>query len=165
MPESFTHLFAKKLLAEWLRKNSYPVKMEVENDYRLVSLNPIRALVPATDPFKGVYEEYPICLASNGQTTLHTPWEGGVIPTYEELIARNQRPAYILDIAIIHMGQIKYGIEVVHRHDVTETKINMLRLATGDIPFELYKVDATWVLNHCNMPYELELVRLLPRKK
>lgn len=162
MPESYTHLFAKKLLAEWLRKNTFPVKMEIENDYLSVSLHPIRALVPASDPFKGVYEEYPICLASSGKTTLHQPWENGIIPTYEELIARNQRPAFILDIAVLHMGQVKYGIEIVHRHDVPETKVFMLKMATHDIPFELYKVSAEWVLNHCKMPYELTMTRLLP---
>jgi hypothetical protein len=162
MPESYTHLFAKRLLADWLRKCSYSVRMDTDDDYRLIALEPIRALVPATDILCGVYEEYPICLTTGGPTTLHKPWIDGKIPTYEELIAQNQPPAYILDIAVLNMGQVKYGIEVVHRHEVPGTKIAGLQIATHDIPFELYRVSAEWILNHCRPPFSLTMQRLIP---
>lgn len=162
MPESYTHLFAKRLLAEWLRNRACPVKVYSDDDYCIIALEPIRALVPARDPLKGVYEEYPVCLTEPRSTTLHHPWIDGKIPTYDELISLDRCPDYILDIAVMHMGQIKYGLEIVHSHDVSGAKIEGLHIATRDIPFELYKVRAEWVLNHCQPPTSLKLERLTP---
>jgi hypothetical protein len=161
--ESYKHLFAKRLVIQWLRDQARPVRLEADGDTLLIDLSPVRALTSASDPYRGVYEEYPVCLTASGTTTIHQPWQGG-IPTYEELVARGQRPAYIFDIAVAHLGQIKYALEIVHRHPVSHTKIHMLRVATYPEPFELYSLDADWVLNQCRPPACLEVQRLLPLK-
>ena len=165
MPESYAHLFAKQLLANWLRQRACPVRMFADDDYRLISLAPIRALVSATDPLRGVYEEYPVCYIEGGPTTLHKPWENAVIPPYHELVARHQQPAYILDIAILHMGQVRYGLEVVHRHEVSVSKVAGLLIATHDLPFELYRVNADWVLGQCSPPRTLTMKRLITTER
>jgi len=160
MPESYTHLFAKELLAQWLRSRAVPVQVNQPGDYSLIALDPVRALVPRDDPQSGVYVEYPICMAASGVSTLQEPW--ATVPTYDELVARGQPPAYILDIAVLHFGQVKYGIEVVHCHPVPDSKISILQIATHKFPFELYQVDATWILNHCSPPHHLQMERLIP---
>jgi len=160
--ESYAHRCAKQLVCQWLRERAHPVAYDSDSSYSLINLDPVRALVPSLDPLRGVYEEYPLCLTAELRTTLHQPWTATSIPTFDELIARNQSPAYILDIAVLHMGQIKYGLEIVHRHSVPAHKITALQLATGDLPFELYEIDASWVLNQCAPPSRLQVRRLLP---
>jgi len=162
MPESYAHAFAKELLAHWLRARAISVQVSQPGDYSLVALDPIRALVARDDPHLGVYVEYPVCNTTTGLNTLQEPWSAGVIPTYDELIARNQPPAYILDIAILHFGQIKYGIEVVHHHPVPDAKVSVLQIATHSFPFELYQINASWILNHCQPPHALQMERLIP---
>jgi hypothetical protein len=162
MPESYAHAFAKALLAQWLRERAVPVQVSEPGDYSMVALDPIRALVDRKDPLQGVYLEYPICLVAGGATTLQQPWPPAAIPTYDELVARGQPPAYILDIAVSHFGQIKYGIEIVHHHLVPDSKIAILQIATHGRPFELYQVHADWILNHCQAPHHLQMERLIP---
>ena len=161
MPESYAHSFAKELLAKWLRDRAVPVQVNQPGDYSLISLDPIRALVDRNDIHHGVYVEYPICITANGKTTLQEPWRDS-IPTYDELVARKQPPAYILDIAILHFGEIKYGLEVVNHHPVPDAKVAMLQIATHHFPFELYQIDAHWILNHCHPPHHLQMERLIP---
>lgn len=161
MPESYKHLFAKQLLVKWLRDKACMIKVNTEGDHLLIALEPIRALVPITNKFKGVYEEYPICLAHDGKSTLHTPWLDNV-PSYEELARQNNKPVYILDIAVLHMDSIKYGIEVVHTHLVPGYKVTALELGTTGITFELYSISAEWILSRCSLPYKLEMQRLIP---
>jgi hypothetical protein len=172
MPESYCHLFAKQLLVSWLRDRSRligDVPVEATGDssqsFHLIYLDPIRALVPSDDPSKGVYEEYPVCAVEHGPTSLHVPWDSNAIPSYDELLARHQAPAYILDIAISHLGKIKYGIEVVYRHDVSPAKISGLQIMTVGLPFELYRVSAEWILNHCRSPNKLSMTQLIPITK
>ena len=162
MPESYAHVFAKELLAQWLRSRAVPVQVSEPGEYSLISLDPIKALVPQKDPYKGVFVEYPICNTASGVTTLHEPWIGSTIPTYEELVARGQSPAYILDIAVLHFGKIKYGLEVVHTHPVPDAKVSILQIATHNHPFELYQINASWILNHCQPPHKLQMERLIP---
>ena len=162
MPESYAHLFAKELLAQWLRARAVPVHVTEDGEYSLVALDPIRALVPRNDPLKGVYVEYPICLTASGSTTLQEPWPSGAIPSYDDLIARQQPPAYILDIAVLQFNQVKYGIEVVHHHPVSDSKVAILQIATHGFPFELYQVSASWILNNCTPPSHLKMERLIP---
>jgi hypothetical protein len=163
MPESYCHLYAKELLARWLRDKAVPVQVTEPGDYSMIALDPIRAFVPRDDKYLGVYTEYPICLTKNNVTTLEEPWPGD-IPTYEECLARHTPPAYILDIAVRHFDKIKYGIEIVHTHPVPDAKVNMIRLATHSFPFELYEVSASWVLNHCQPPNHLTMHKLVPGK-
>ena len=158
MPESYKHLYAKQLLAQWLRDKSSLVKVHSDNDHKMISFDQIKALVPIDDIFGGVYEEYPIC-SVNGKTTLHYPFEVSEIPTYDQLL---QKAIFILDIAVRHMDKIKYGIEIVHTNPVSKTKITALQLSTADIGFELYHISADWILNQCSVPYKLELMRLIP---
>jgi len=55
MVESYAHLFAKELLATWLRNRVVPVQVGVGQDHSLIGLDPIRALVDRNDPQQGVY--------------------------------------------------------------------------------------------------------------
>jgi hypothetical protein len=162
MPESYAHLFAKELLANWLRKRAVSVQVNEPGDYLMIALEPIRALVDRKDPLQGVYVEYPVCPVANGTTTLQEPWPAANIPSYAELVLRGQPPAYILDLAICQFGQIKYGIEVVHHHPVSDSKVAILQIATHRQPFELYQINASWILNQCNPPHYLQMERLIP---
>lgn len=161
--ESYKHLFAKQLVAKWLRDRAHTVRLESDGDYQLINLDPVRALVPIENHFNGVYTEYPICLSDCGtSTTLHKPWPATAIPSFSELIESGRKPAYILDIAVLHMGQVKYGLEIVNKHPVPGAKIRGLELGTHNLPFELYEINADWVLDQCQPPWKLQVSKLLP---
>lgn len=72
-------------------------------------------------------------------------------PTYEELGSIGLCPRVILDIAIQHKGAISYGIEIVHKHDLTSEKREFLRTAF----FPTIVLSAGWVLSQVEVPQRL----------
>lgn len=61
----------------------------------------------------------------------------------------------IADIAIQHKGAIMCVIEVVHRHAMSNEKIDFYR-AVG---ISWGEVDAEWILRQTKMPDELNMIR------
>lgn len=161
--ESYKHKFAKETLAGWFR--------EISDLDEYVGLSPIRWRVNRGGPNFGVWTEYPICLNNKNDIVGRSAWDEehfyswmpeGVEfndrpPTYDETIKLGLLPIAILDVAIQHKGYIVYGIEVVHRNDVSKIKFEYL----NRIGIPIYRVDADWVLSRVKRPDELECIRVI----
>ena len=163
--ESYKHKFAKSVLAGWLREPS-----EI--------LPPFSWRSNRGAPNYGVWEEYPFCLDENNQLIGNEPvWDeldwgiphnlkalqdvrnfNDTPPTYEELIAAKLLPIVIFDIALQHKGQVIYGIEVVHRNDVSALKLEYLKRINL---CGVYRVDADWILSRCARPKQIVCERIL----
>lgn len=161
--ESYKHKFAKEVLAGWLREGA------LRDEY--AGIHPIRFRVNRGAPHFGVWTEYPICLNSKNDVVGRSAWDEesfygwmpeGVEfvdrpPTYDEVIGLGLLPIAIFDIAVQHKGYIVYGIEVVHRNDVSKIKSEYL----NRIGIPVYRIDADWVLSRVQRPTELECTRII----
>lgn len=59
------------------------------------------------------------------------------------------------DICVFHQGVAAILIEVVHRHRVSDQKLEVIKSFYGDTPFELYEIDAEEILRHTKVPRKL----------
>lgn len=163
--ESYKHKFAKSVLAGWLREPS-----EI--------LPPFSWRSNRGAPNYGVWEEYPFCIDENNRLIGNDPvWDeldwcepnylsalrsvrkfGDAPPTYDELLAVKLLPIVIFDIALQHKGQVCYGIEVVHRNDVSALKLEYLKRISL---FGVYTIDADWILSRCGRPQQLVCERII----
>ena len=84
------------------------------------------------------------------------PWLQGrqPIPTYDELIEMGTPPQVILDVAVQHKGCITAGIEIVHKHGLTNKKREYLR----QLNCTTYVVPADWVLAQVRPPDRLVVI-------
>lgn len=181
--ESYKHQFAKTTLAQWFRD----IARDKGGYDKHVKLNPIYWRVNRGTPHYGVWIEYPICLDSQNRIIGDQAWdeknwdkseidpvfdEIGVVlgpcrkenslldvrpPTFDETIAMGLTPIVIFDVAIQHKGNLAYGLEVVHRNDISETKLAYLRR----IGVETYTIDADWILSRVKRPDELVCKRII----
>ena len=81
------------------------------------------------------------------------PWmiERQPIPTYAELMQIGTRPKAIWDVAIQHKGSIITGIEIVHKHGLTDIKRAFLTTLIS----ATYVVSADWILSQVEPPDRL----------
>lgn len=138
--ESYTHVKAKERLACWLREAARRTPANLNADFADFLWRPNRGA-----PHFGVWTEYPICLDGRGAVPV---WDEisekyeAAPPTYDEMCAKNDRPAVIIDVAVQHKGAIVAAFEVVHKHATDWMKAYFL----GDQGIELYEVPAHWIL-------------------
>jgi len=166
--ESYKHKFAKLTLARWLREAG-----ATETGLSPISWRPNRGA-----PHYGVWIEYPFCLDAQNQLIGdcpvwdetgsdpiagcytfggdNSPWAARP-PTYDEVLTMGLFPIAILDVAIQHKGCIAYGLEVVHRHDISPLKAEYLRriVDSGGCFCGVYRIDADWILSRTARPAEL----------
>lgn len=146
--ESHAHRLAKELMAAWLRLAAKRVGMDGDAQFG----SRLGWRVNRGSPHWGVWTEYPIC------RHLLTVWDESSPrwldnpPTFDELRELDITPDAILDIAIQHKGQIAWGIEIAHKHPVSELKINFLRHWTG---LTLIEIPSRWVLGQVSVPEEI----------
>jgi hypothetical protein len=149
--ESYKHLFAKRVLANWLR---------VDEGWPLVDARPNR-----TDIHKGVYTEYPVCLDPHNHLVGLAPvWDESYdfydlnrsVPTYEECIDLGLLPICIFDVAMLHKGEVRHVFEVVHKHHMTKAKRDYIeRMHAERHYFDRHVIDADWILSQCGRPKKL----------
>lgn len=154
--ESYQHLFAKKVLVQWLRE-----AVEASASY-VTKLEPFRWQPNGPPPLYGIWEEYPVCDESitsvwceRDEAYYERP------PTYEECLALGLVPEVIFDVAIQHKGTIVYGIEVVHKNDISPEKMLRLESYYGVEPIEVYRVDAGWIMSQVRRPDKIKCTRLV----
>lgn len=165
--ESYKHQFAKLTLAKWLRDTA---KLAGFDEY--ADLDPLNWRVNRGGDHHGVWVEYPICLNSKNDIVGYSAWDEehfssdllpkGVEycdrpPTYEEVIELGLAPVIIFDVAIQHKGHIVYGLEVVHRNGISETKYDYLHR----VGIPTYTIDADWILSRVKRPEVLVCQRVV----
>lgn len=141
--ESYMHKAAKAVVAGWFRE----VAEQAGYDNYANCLGRWWR-VNRRGPGWGVWEEYPVLADGFG---LEQVWDETDCkhPGYEYLKSIGTPPRVILDVAIQHKGMVILGIEIVHRHDISASKIEFLR----ESPLQdLYRVPAKWVLSQVKRP-------------
>ena len=149
--ESYRHAAARHVFAQWLRNES------TYDNYRGAFGLTWRANRGA--PYFGVLEEVPIVMGRNcgPYEFVYAPDECGLTHddgsplTHDEMKAMGVHPAAILDIGILHKGQVIYGIEIYAKHRVPDRKQDFLR----QLDAEVFEVDATWVLGQVEQPLDI----------
>lgn len=176
--ESYKHQFAKTTLTQWLRD----VAAEAGHD-NYAALSPVDWRVNRKGPNWGVWTEYPICGyremcggIGDGQVWDETDWDDSQIvegpyivgrkpnslldvrpPSYEEVIGLGLTPLVIFDVAVQHKGFITYALEVVHRNDISDKKLEHLK----QIGIQTYTIDADWILTRVKRPTTLVCKRVV----
>lgn len=152
--ESYMHLYAKATLLGWLRDAA---RAADGNNYASLQGSPISWRVNRDAPHFGIWEEYPISM-EYGLTPVWDEfdchqWQDAP-PTREQCSEIGHRAECILDIAIQHKGVISYGIEIVHKNDVSDSKLQRLRecAAHQGAYSRIFTVPARWVLSQVGPP-------------
>lgn len=135
--ESYMHLAAKKVLAEWLDAGLLP---------------------PIACRDSGYWLEYPIGIGGEGVNPTWDEvefWEhrGMEVPVVADLNAHGIRVACVCDVGIRHKGMLGAVVEVVHSHPTPGWKRDFL--AYHDV--DLIEVEAAAVLRHTKRPDQLPL--------
>jgi hypothetical protein len=129
--ESYKHIFAKHVVAGWLR--AVP-------EYREHC----------------IFTEYPVCLDEQDHVVgIYPTWpDKGFqsIPTYEELIENELPPIVIFDVAVEREGLIMWAVEVVYKHGITNRKMKYLERLNKEKGLHVFTMDADWILNRTSRP-------------
>lgn len=154
--ESYQHLFAKRLLVQWLREAAE------ESSSPIATLPPFKWQINGPKPIYAVWEEYPVC--DESITSVWCERDDAYHerpPTYEECLSLGLVPEVIFDIAVQHKGAIVYGIEVVHKNDISPEKMRRLQGYYGVEPIEVYRVEAGWIMSQVKRPEKIKCTRLI----
>jgi hypothetical protein len=145
-------------LAGWLRE-----LCDSNDDYLgYVDIKPVRWRINRGAPHYGVWTEYPICLNKDNHITGLGAWDeygpwGAKPPSYNEVIEMGLLPIAIFDVAIQHKGYIVHAFEVVHRNDISDTKLEYINrivdYSAGML--QVRRIDADWILSRVKRPVEL----------
>ncbi len=158
--ESYKHLYAKKVLADWFReedkKHDYckVAQFEWRSNYGIFEE---LAFYSTSDPY---YFECSDCLkheyyAQTGETIPENPLEWFDTKLDRGIIL------FVPDIVIFHKGTPKYFFEVVHRNSVSPEKILAIKqFFKGNNP-AVYEVDAEFILRQIGVPKEIRCSLLI----
>lgn len=132
--ESYQHAAARTVMIEWLSKGNFgPLSWQ-----------------------GAVWEEYPFiegylpqCLS---EVRPNISMVNPPIPTYEELSANNIYPIAIADIICIHKGSPAIAIEIVHKNELSEEKIDKLKRLQCGWQLEIWRIEAHWILSQIDYP-------------
>jgi len=151
--ESYKHRFAKEVLAGWLRD------AQQKEGCSCVEACGLAWVSNRGKPYYGVYEEFPIAdpVLESGRVC---PWDEAIlenrIPTFDELVANGTPPYAILDVAILHKGNIVYGFEVVHKNPVSPEKTRFLQSLDC---LQVFVISAEWIVSQVCQPKELKYIQ------
>jgi hypothetical protein len=164
--ESYMHLYAKQVLASWLRN-----RVHVGANFK--GLQPICNFVPyqnQTAPMMGVYEEFPVCTTRDLQCNAKYPtiWhelsdtsnfavkKKHGIPSVKELSDGGYKPSFIFDVAVFErkneLSRLNCVFEICHTHPMDEAKIQYLK--THDIKW--FELSAEWIMNQVRSPFSIQ---------
>lgn len=154
--ESYKHKLAKEVLKKWFEDS-------IQDDYMTIGDISFRS-----NRKSGIFLEYPICKniqTGNYSNSWECNWDEIIdswdeyVPTYEECINNhNTYPVAIIDVVCSHKGNPHTGIEICHKHPVSQEKINKLKKCGVH---SLIEIDADWILNQTNPPIQLKYKRLI----
>lgn len=155
--ESYKHLYAKKILANWCKEAEEKSDgcCQIAQFYWRKNY--------------GVFEELPFYETSdpyyfeNSGGFSPYKWEHGFKP--EQCFSKRYNRGKILfvpDITIFHKGVPGYLFEIVHSNPVSIQKIEIIRSFFGDLYYtELYEINVEDILVQTKIPTRLNAVRLI----
>lgn len=164
--ESYKHRYAKKTVAQWIRK-----RCRIGEKFK--GLQPLVLPINSDGPMFGVYEEWPVTeelgLRCNHDTPHPHPWaccdvavttKKHGVPCKRDFSQWNRgkkteeklSPTWYFDVALVDSrGSLAFVFEIKHKHAMCDEKIAWLN--ENGIPW--VELDADWVLERVKSPYDL----------
>lgn len=143
--ESYKHLYAKRVLAEWMSLRVHRVNLE----------HPVA--------FYDNVDRYVFC-GMNWHDWRNIDMGE---PTYDDLIAKGFDPICIFDVAVFdNSDSLLAALEVVHAHDITRGKRENFRYIQIEtqrndvVTPRMYRVDADWILGQTAPPARVAMERI-----
>lgn len=146
--ESNAHYYAKLAVENWFTgRYQWNKKNNYNNVLYIFDWQPA-----ADDPQCGVRREYPLLSKAlqNGNKDILgvTVWDKYPDLNQDNLTAKGLKLEAVIDIVVCSNGRIKYGLEIVHKHRCTQTKIDFLKsLKSHAVDFTVYEISAEWILS------------------
>ena len=146
--ESYAHYYSKEILMSWFKKK-YDSKKTTSNFYIFDWDTEFR------DPDRGIRLEYPIIsreikkseLTIKEYIGMDPAWPRNQYPDLEKVLKNGRQIEAIIDLVVISNGKVKYGLEVVHKHPCSVSKLLFLREMKKKYGFSVYEISAEWIMN------------------
>lgn len=160
--ESYKHLFAKRVMSEWILAAA---RADTATD-GVDSWDRWLGCSATGEPLdQGIVQtllEYPICVDEHNRLLGISPtaWPRGNF-SYEDCIHNELLPLAIFDIVALVHGKLRYGFEIKHKNEVSEDKINYFARIFHAVPeMVILEFDAGWVLSQPKRPTQLTPLRV-----
>lgn len=150
--ESYKHLFAKKIVAAWIRDAWSATKDDgILWDSWLWTHRPFQMSAPQ------ISFEYPICVdAENRSLGLAPMWNPASPPSYENCLENELFPLAIFDVVVFSGGQLRYAFEIKNTHEVGRDKEMFIRRILKEAPLAIiYEVSAAWIISRPARPKKI----------
>ena len=141
--ESYAHLYSKQILKDWLI--SKWSETTLSGDFDVFSWN-----APYSDPDRGVRLEYPIIEVDKSYLGMDPVWT--TYPNLEKVKEAGKTISAVIDLVILSDGKPKYGLEVVHKHNCSNTKLVTLAKLKHKYGFQVYEINTSWILDQIQRP-------------
>ena len=183
--ESYAHKAAKSVVVGWLR-DACAERWAKDEGNPWVEVLGLHWRVNRGAPHFGVHEEVPVLHdgtgidpvwdelswnATAGRWADNCDFDGfgkpigscdiqtfAAPPSYETLKGMNRPPAFIFDIGVQHKGVLCFGIEIVHKHDVSAKKSATMTEVMSEIGADhlsIIRLPAAWVLGQVRRPDQI----------
>ncbi len=146
--ESYAHYYTKEVLKKWLV--SKWDKTKLAGSYDIFDWN-----ANFQDKDRGIKLEYPILTFKNKYLGMDLAWND--YPDLEKAIDSGRKVGCVIDMVILSDGKPKYGIEVVHTHPCSKSKLALLKILKEKYNFIVYEISSWWVLNQIRRPSNMGL--------
>jgi hypothetical protein len=148
--ESYAHLYSKQILKDWLI--SKWDEKELTGNYDIFTW-----FSPFTDEDRGIRLEYPIISRSISKNTEYYGMDPGWIeyPDLKKVVDSGRSISSVIDLVIMDHGKPKYGLEIVHKHECSRSKLITLAKLKLEYGFDVYEISATWILDQIRRPSSL----------
>ena len=129
--ESYAHRYSKQILKDWL------ISKWSEDNYS-GSYDALSWNAPYSDPDRGIRLEYPIVEVDGVYLGMDPVWT--TYPDLEKVREAGKKIAAVIDLVVLSNGKPKYGLEVVHKHECSKTKLLTLTKLKHKYGFQVYEV-------------------------
>ncbi len=141
--ESYAHFYSKKIVKDWLIS-------KWNKDTLIGNFDTFEWYAPFSDSDHGIRLEYPIVEFKSNYMGMDPAWSE--YPDLEKVKDAGRNIASVIDLVILDKNKPKYGLEIVHKHECSRSKLITLAKLKQLYNFEVYEISASWILDQIRRP-------------
>lgn len=141
--ESYAHLYSKQILKDWLISKWNETSHT--GNFDVLSWN-----APYSDSDRGIRLEYPIIEVDGSYLGMDPVWT--TYPDLKKVRESGKTISAVIDLVVLSDGKPKYGLEVVHKHECSRTKLVTLAKLKNKYGFQVYEINTSWILDQIRRP-------------
>ena len=141
--ESYAHFYSKKVVKDWLTS-------KYDKDTQVSSFDVFEWYSDYSDKDHGIRLEYPIIEFKSNYLGMDPAWTE--YPDLKKIKDAGRQVSCIIDLVILDKNKPKYGLEVVHKHECSRSKLITLAKLNQIYNFQVYEVSASWILDQIKRP-------------